>query len=197
MGMGEPLLNLNKVLDAYYWINAHMNIGGRSFTISTVGVPKAIRHLAERQLQLTLAVSLHAPNQGLREQLVPSAKRYPLPELFRDCRWYFNKTGRRITFEYTLLRGINDSAVQARELVRVLRREKCNSHVNLMLWNRVEGMEYERPAWRTAVKFKEMLEQHKISTTIRKSRGLEKSAACGQLSNQFQKRPLKEIVPLG
>ena len=197
MGMGEPLLNLNKVLDAYYWINAYMNIGSRSFTISTVGVPRAIRQLAEKKLQLTLAVSLHAPNQELREQLVPSAKRYPLPRLFADCRWYFNQTGRRITFEYALLKGVNDSAFQAWQLAKVLRKEKCNSHVNLMLWNRVEGIEYERPNWLTAVKFKEMLEQYKISATIRKSRGLEKSAACGQLSNEFQKRPLKEIVPLG
>lgn len=196
MGMGEPLLNLNAVLKAYAWINEYIGISGRNITISTVGVPNAIRLLAERKLPLTLAVSLHAPDQELREKLVPSAKNLPMFKLLQDCRWYFNRTNRRITFEYALLKGINDSEDHAKKLAKKLLNNKLRNHVNLMLWNRVEGIEYERPDWETAVKFKEILEFYTIPTTIRKSRGLEKSAACGQLSNEHQKQPLKDLVRL-
>ena len=196
MGMGEPLLNLNEVIKAYEWINEHIGIGARSFTISTVGIPNGIRLLAERKLQLTLAVSLHAPDQELREQLVPSAKNFEMFRLLQDCRWYFNRTGRKITFEYALLKGVNDSEKHAKKLAQKLLKNKLRTHINLMLWNKVEGIDYERPDWATAVKFKEILEFYNFPTTIRKSRGLEKGAACGQLSNEHQKRPLKDYVTL-
>lgn len=109
MGMGEPLLNMGQVVKAYEILNKQVGIGARNITISTVGVPNTIRKLASYKLQLTLAVSLHAPNQALRETLVPSAKGYPLEELLKDCRMYFKSTGRRVTFEYTLLENVNDS----------------------------------------------------------------------------------------
>ena len=197
MGMGEPLMNLNKVIRAYYWINAHMNIHKRCFKISTVGVPNAIRYLAERKLKLKLAISLHTTDQKLREHLIPSAKDFPMPELFKDCRWYFNQTGCRVTFEVALLRDINDSEAQASHMARKMRQQKCPAHVRLMLWNPVEGMKYEPTDVETAVTFKRVLEYYSIPASIRRSKGLEKAAACGQLSNEFQKRPLKEIVPLG
>ena len=195
--MGEPLMNLSKVVSAYYWINEHMKINPRNFKITTVGVPKAIRYLAERKLTLRLSISLHSAYQELREQLVPSAKDFILTELFKDCRWYFNRTGCRVTFEYTLLKGVNDSAVQARHLARKLRQQDCQSHVDLMLWNRVSGMDYEESDLQTAENFQEWLTHHSIPSRILMSRGREKSASYGQLRNEFQKRPLKEIVPLG
>jgi 23S rRNA (adenine2503-C2)-methyltransferase len=116
MGMGEPLLNLDGVLRAVHIINSHLGIGARSLTISTVGVHKAISKLAQHQLQCTLAVSLHAPNQQLREKLVPSARTYPLDQLLRDTAGYFRKTRRRVTFEYTVLKGINDAPEHVRLL---------------------------------------------------------------------------------
>lgn len=110
MGMGEPLLNLPSVIRAFHVLNKDIGISARSITISTVGVPNAIRKLAEHKLQSTLAVSLHAAHQELREKLVPSAKAYPLSALMEDCQAYFAATGRRVTFEYTLMAGVNDSA---------------------------------------------------------------------------------------
>lgn len=196
MGMGEPLLNMKAVLKAQDWIHHHLGISSRSITISTVGVPNGIRMLAEHKLQITLAVSLHAADQRLREQLVPSAKQLPLDRLFSDCRWYFNRTGRRISFEYTLLKGVNDSKTQARKLAKKLLKSNVQSHVNLMLWNPVDGIEYERPDWETAIDFQHVLQFHSIPTSIRKSRGLEKAAACGQLMNAFQKKPLKDFAAL-
>lgn len=109
MGMGEPLLNLKSVVEAQRIINKDIGIGARMITISTVGVPNAIRMLAKEKLQSTLAVSLHAPNQKLRESLIPSAKAYPLDDLLWDCQQYFATTGRRVTFEYTIMSGVNDS----------------------------------------------------------------------------------------
>eukprot|EP00210_Caulerpa_lentillifera_P001747 g1677.t1 len=156
MGMGEPLLNLKAVLEAQAWINEHIGIGGRKFTLSTVGVPNGIRRLAESNLQLTLAVSLHAPSQELRETLVPSAKQYPLELLLKDCRAYFAITKRRVSFEYTLLSGLNDSEQHAKQLAQLLEQNRLKTHVNLMLWNKVSGIDYKRPKWKTALKFKKV-----------------------------------------
>ena len=196
MGMGEPLLNLNEVVKSITWINKFMRIGARNFTVSTVGIPRGIRKLGSHKLQLTLAVSLHAPTQELRETLIPNAKHYPLEDLFKACRWYFHATGRRLTFEYVLLNGINDSEETAKELAKTLAANKVRNPVNLMLWNRVKGIDYERPSWQTALRFKSVLESFEIPVTIRKSRGLDKKAACGQLSNEHQKRPLQEFEQL-
>ncbi|CAI5472530.1 unnamed protein product [Closterium sp. Yama58-4] len=128
MGMGEPLLNLPAVLRAHKCLNQDVGIGQRNITISTVGVPNAIARLAQHKLQSTLAVSLHAPNQQLREALVPSAKAYPIEALLADCRGYFNTTGRRVSFEYTLLAGVNDQVEHARELASLLRRHGVAHH---------------------------------------------------------------------
>lgn len=114
MGMGEPLLNVRAIVEAVRILNLHLGIGGRSITISTVGVPNAIAMLAEHKLQATLAVSVHAPNQALRERLVPSAKVYPLQALMLDCQAYFKATSRRVTFEYTLMHGVNNGVEHVR-----------------------------------------------------------------------------------
>ncbi len=179
MGMGEPLLNLDAVIGAVKSINQDIGIGVRSLTISTVGIPGRIRQLAEHQLQITFAVSLHASNQKLREQLIPSARRYPLEALLDECREYVKLTGRRVTFEYILLGGLNDLPEHAVELAGHLR--GFQTHVNLIPYNPISEVDYQRPSPRRIQTFVEALEKQHIAVSVRRSRGLEKDAACGQL----------------
>lgn len=191
MGMGEPLLNLRNVLPALRSMNKDVGIGARHLTLSTVGVPNTLKRLAERNLQSTLAVSLHAPNQKLREQLVPSAKAYPIEALLDDCAKYFAVTRRRVSFEYALLGGVNDQMEHADELVSTLRKHgHGGAHVNLIPWNSVEGAEFRRPSAAAVRSFKHRLETANVQCTIRISRGLDAAAACGQLRNANQKIPL-------
>jgi len=183
MGMGEPLLNLPEVIKAVQSINKDIGIGARSLTISTVGLPQKILQLAQHQLQITFAVSLHASNQKLRQTLIPSANHYPLKELLEDCREYVNITGRRVTFEYILLSGVNDLPEHALELAQQLR--GFQTHVNLIPYNPISEVDYQRPTPERIKEFSKLLEQHNIAVSVRYSRGLEADAACGQLrSNQ-------------
>lgn len=183
MGMGEPLLNLPEVIKAVQSINKDIGIGARSLTISTVGLPQKILQLAQHQLQITFAVSLHASNQKLRQTLIPSANHYPLKELLEDCREYVNITGRRVTFEYILLSGVNDLPEHALELAQQLR--GFQTHVNLIPYNPISEADYQRPTPERIKEFSKLLEQHNIAVSVRYSRGLEADAACGQLrSNQ-------------
>jgi 23S rRNA (adenine2503-C2)-methyltransferase len=179
MGMGEPLLNLEEVLGAVKSINQDVGIGMRSLTISTVGIPGRIRQLAEHHLQVTLAISLHASNQALREKLIPTAKRYPLDALLDECREYVELTSRRVTFEYILLAGLNDLPEHAIELAGHLR--GFQSHVNLIPYNPISEVDYQRPTPRRIQSFVAVLEKQHIAVSVRRSRGLEKDAACGQL----------------
>jgi 23S rRNA (adenine2503-C2)-methyltransferase len=179
MGMGEPLLNLPNVLATLRSLNQDMGIGKRSITLSTVGIPGQIRRLAEHHLQSTLAVSLHASNQAIREQLIPSAHSYPLSDLLSDCREYVQVTGRRVTFEYVLLAGVNDLPAHAEELAQNLR--GFQSHVNLIPYNPINDADYQRPTDRQINRFLETLKQCQIAVSVRQSRGLDKDAACGQL----------------
>jgi 23S rRNA (adenine2503-C2)-methyltransferase len=179
MGMGEPLSNLEHVIAALQCINQDIGIGQRSLTVSTVGIPGRIRQLAQAHLQITLAVSLHASNQSLRTQLVPTAKGYPLVALLKDCRDYVATTGRRVTFEYILLSGINDQPEQAEELAQHLR--GFQSHVNLIPYNPISEVDYQRPQEQDMQTFLQVLESHHITASIRRSRGLDRDAACGQL----------------
>jgi len=183
MGMGEPLLNLPEVIKAVQSINKDIGIGARSLTISTVGLPQKILELAQHQLQITFAVSLHASNQQLRQTLIPSANHYPLKQLLEDCREYVNITGRRVTFEYILLSGVNDLPQHAQELTQHLR--GFQTHVNLIPYNPISEVDYQRPTPERIKEFSKLLEQHNIAVSVRHSRGLEADAACGQLrSNQ-------------
>ncbi|KAI8006048.1 putative dual-specificity RNA methyltransferase RlmN [Camellia lanceoleosa] len=190
MGMGEPMLNLKAVLEAHRCLNKDVQIGQRMITISTVGVPNTIKKLASHKLQSTLAVSLHAPNQKLREKIVPSAKSYPLDAIMKDCRDYFLETSRRVSFEYTLLAGVNDSVEHAIELAELLHEWGRGYHVNLIPFNPIEGSEYRRPYKKAVHAFVATLESRKITVSVRQTRGLDASAACGQLRNEFQKSPL-------
>ncbi|XP_024031039.1 uncharacterized protein LOC21394027 [Morus notabilis] len=190
MGMGEPMLNMKAVLEAHRCLNKDVQIGQRMITISTVGVPNTIKRLASHKLQSTLAISLHAPNQKLREAIVPSAKAYPLDAIMKDCKNYFLETSRRVSFEYALLAGVNDAVEHATELAELLHQWGRGYHVNLIPFNPIEGSEYKRPSKKVALAFAATLESRKITVSIRQTRGLEANAACGQLRNKFQKSPL-------
>ncbi|MDJ1184520.1 23S rRNA (adenine(2503)-C(2))-methyltransferase RlmN [Roseofilum casamattae] len=179
MGMGEPLLNLDNVLQALHCLNKDVGIAQRQITVSTVGIAKRIRQLAKEELQITLAVSLHASNQPLREKLIPSALRYRLPDLMEECREYVKLTGRRITFEYILLAGVNDRPEHAHELANLLR--GFQTHVNLIPYNPISEVDYQRPKSRQINDFLAILEQANIAASVRHSRGLDADAACGQL----------------
>ncbi|WP_017305266.1 23S rRNA (adenine(2503)-C(2))-methyltransferase RlmN [Spirulina subsalsa] len=179
MGMGEPLLNLEAVVTALRVLNHDVGIGQRSLTVSTVGLPKRILQLAQHQLQVTFAVSLHASNQALREKLIPSAQHYTLEQLMADCRQYVQITGRRVTFEYILLAGVNDLPQHAAELAQHLR--GFQTHVNLIPYNPISEVDYQRPSHEGIEQFMQGLKRHNIAVSVRYSRGLEADAACGQL----------------
>jgi 23S rRNA (adenine2503-C2)-methyltransferase len=181
MGMGEPLDNYQAVLKAVHILNDHqgLDIGMRRITISTSGVVPRIRKLAEEGLQLVLAVSLNAPNNPLRNQLMPINRRYPLEELLAVLKYYIEKTKRRVTIEYVLLKGINDSDILACQTASLLSGMLC--HVNLIPFNPVAEFDYQRPPANIVRDFKEILQEKGIETTIRQERGRDIEAACGQL----------------
>jgi len=181
MGLGEPLANYDHVLRAVRILNADwgLNIGARKITISTVGLPKQIRKLGHEGLQLNLALSLHAPSDALRRELIPWARNIGIKELTDACASYFEMTGREITLEYTLLAGVNDTEQNARDLARFVRRLRCN--VNLLRYNPVESLPYRRPTAEQAHAFQQRLRGLGVNAHIRKSRGTDIDAACGQL----------------
>lgn len=179
MGMGEPLLNTDNVILALKSLNQDVGIGQRSLTVSTVGIRDRIRQLAEHQLQITLAVSLHAPNQELREEIIPSAKPYPIEDLLEECQEYVDITGRRVTFEYILLARVNDLPEHALELSKRLR--GFQSHVNLIPYNPIQEVDYQRPTRDRIQAFVNVLQKNNTAVSVRYSRGLEADAACGQL----------------
>jgi len=191
MGMGEPLLNIDAVLSAIRCFNNDLGIGQRRITVSTVGLPEAIPRLAELALkrlgraQFTLAVSLHAPNQELREKLIPTAKSYPIRSLLADCRDYLSITGRRVSFEYILLGDINDRLEHAEALADLV--GGFQSHVNLISYNPIEGEKFKRPKFNAINAFQNVLERRGVAVSFRPSRGLDQSAACGQLRHQHAK----------
>jgi len=179
MGMGEPLLNYDAVLRSIRLLNAEVGIAMRRMTISTVGVTPRIRALQSENLQLTLAVSLHAPHEALRRRLIPLARRYPLAELISACRDYAEATGRRVTYEYLLLAGLNDTVQHARKLAALLRGSLAS--VNLIPYNTVLGKDYKRPSPAAVKAFRAVIERAGIEVTQRVERGHAVSAACGQL----------------
>ncbi len=185
MGMGEPLLNINSVLSSINCLNKDIGIGQRRITVSTVGVSNTLAKLAGLgrdylgSVQFTLAVSLHAPNQYLRERLIPSAKYYPIQSLLKDCRSYIALTGRRVSFEYILLGNLNDHIEHAEELADLI--SGFQSHVNLIAYNPIDEEDFQRPSTNRIKKFMHVLEARGIAVSIRASRGLDQNAACGQL----------------
>jgi 23S rRNA (adenine2503-C2)-methyltransferase len=181
MGMGEPLANLENLIEALEVAGAKdgFDIGARHVTISTVGLPAKIRRLAELGKQYHLAVSLHAPNDTLRSRIVPTNDKTGLPDILAAADYFFEKNGRRVTYEYVLLRELNDSAEHARELVELLR-GRC-AHINLIPFNDVEGLPYRRPTDEALNAFMDELRRGGLSVKVRKRKGSAIDAACGQL----------------
>jgi 23S rRNA (adenine2503-C2)-methyltransferase len=181
MGMGEPLANLDNLLEALEVAGAKdgLGIGARHITISTVGLPVKIRRLADLGKQYHLAVSLHAPNDQLRTRIVPTNDRTGLDAILAAADYFFEKTGRQVTFEYVVLGGLNDAPEQARELVQLL--SGRHAHVNLIPFNDVPGLPYRRPAENSLSAFIDVLRRAGISVKVRKRKGSEIDAACGQL----------------
>ncbi|RJP33157.1 MAG: 23S rRNA (adenine(2503)-C(2))-methyltransferase RlmN [Phycisphaerales bacterium] len=181
MGLGEPLHNYHATVAAVRTLNAAwgVGIGARKITVSTVGLPKAIRQLAEEGLQIKLAVSLHAPNDELRRQIIPWAEAIDIASLVEAARVYFEKTTREVTLEYVLLGGLNDAPQHARELAQVAKGMRSN--VNLIRYNPVESLPFQRPDAAAAERFMAILRAEGVNTHLRRSRGIDVDAACGQL----------------
>jgi 23S rRNA (adenine2503-C2)-methyltransferase len=196
MGMGEPLANYANVMAAIRVLHdpKGLNISARKITISTVGVPKRIRDLADEQLPLNLAISLHAPSEGLRKGLIPWAEHFSIDEILDAARYYFDRTGREITFEYILLSGINDKAEHARELSQLCKTLRAN--VNLLRYNEVESLPFKRPRSEAVMQFQEVLRRNGINAHVRKSRGRDITAACGQLRRRENEQN-ERLVQLG
>jgi len=186
MGMGEPLANFGAVTQAVRTLMADWatHISGRRITLSTVGLPAQIRRLADMQLPITLAISLHAPNDALRRQLIPWAERVTVQQLIDAGRYYFQRTGREVTLEYILLGGVNDQREHAHELAQVAR--TLRSNINLIRYNEVAGLPYHRPTADDVHHFQRILRNAGINTHIRASRGRDIAAACGQLRHEAQ-----------
>jgi len=184
MGMGEPLANYEATWRALQTLNdaRGLGLGARHMTVSTAGLVPGIAKMSQEKLQVGLAVSLHAPTDGLRSKLVPLNRRYPLADLMAACRHYTELSGRQVTFEYALLQGINDSDEQARALALLLR--GLLSHVNLIPMNRVEGSPYLPSSRERTQGFLRVLRASGASATVRLRRGLDIEAGCGQLRSR-------------
>ncbi len=185
MGTGEPLDNYDNLLQFVRMISDEhgLHISQRNITASTCGIVPEIKRLAGEGLQITLALSLHASNQEKRRALMPVANRYELSEVMAACDDYFEKTGRRPTFEYSLVKGVNDGPEDVRELTALLSRRNC--HLNLIPVNPVEERDFERPDRKNALAFKNKLEKNGINVTIRRERGSDIDGACGQLRRRY------------
>jgi 23S rRNA (adenine2503-C2)-methyltransferase len=187
MGMGEPLANYDNLLKALRILNAPWGygIGARKITISTSGLVPQIRKLADEPLQFRLAISLHGATDETRNRIMPVNRRYPLRELTAACEYYQRKNGRLITFEYILIRGVNDSPSEVKPLAALAR--KLNAKVNLIPYNTVEGLPWERPDEEVQERFLKALEREKVTATLRREKGHDIDAACGQLRLRTEK----------
>jgi len=186
MGMGEPLANLKNLLRAIRIINAPwgLGIGARHITVSTSGLAPQIRELANESTQFRLAISLHGATNEVRGQIMPVNKRYPLKVLLEACDYYVAKK-RRMTFEYILIAGVNDTDEQANELAKIARR--LSARINLIPYNTVEGLEWSRPSLPQQKKFQFILRNHGVIATLRLEKGNDIAAACGQLRLQTKR----------
>lgn len=181
MGMGEPLANYDNLLKALKILNAPWGggIGSRKITVSTSGLAPQIRKLADEPMQLRLAISLHGATDEIRGKIMPVNRKFPLRELIAACEYYQQQKGRMLTFEYILIAGVNDSPAQAIPLARLAR--KLNAKINLIPYNRVEGLAWERPAEEAQDAFFRAVQRQKVSVTLRREKGHDIDAACGQL----------------
>ena len=192
MGMGEPLLNIDDLLLSIKSINKDFQISQRKITVSTVAIPKMINKLSKKSFQIlgncqfTLAISLHASNQKTREMIIPSAKNYLIKNIIEDCKQYVKDTGRRVSFEYLMLDGVNDKLEHAIELSDLLKGFQC--HVNLIEYNQIDEVEFKRASLSNLQLFQSRLRDNGIAVSLRKSRGRDKNAACGQLRQKAKNK---------
>lgn len=184
MGIGEPFDNYDEIIKFIKIINdsSGLAIGSRHITVSTSGIIPKIEVFSNLDLQVNLAISLHAPNDNLRSSIMPINKAYPLKELIREVKKYLEKTNRRVTFEYVLLKNINDTVECAKELAKLIKGINC--YVNLIPYNETENIEYERSNMFQIMKFYDILKKENVNVTIRKEFGSQISAACGQLRSK-------------
>lgn len=187
MGMGEPLDNYENVMRFLELVSCEngLNIGMRHISLSTCGIVPKIYDLADRKMQLTLSVSLHAPNDAIRSRTMPVNKRYPIDELLKACRYYAKQTGRRISFEYAMIDGVNDSDACAKELAGKIK--GMLAHVNLIPVNTVSGSDYRKSRSDRLKSFTEILEKAGITATVRRTLGSDINASCGQLRSSAAK----------
>lgn len=197
MGMGEPLSNYGEVMKAIRTLHdpAGFNLGARRITVSTVGVPQRIRQLAQEDLPLNLAISLHAPSEKIRRELIPWAEHFSIDEILDAARYYFEQTGREITLEYILLSGVNDRPEHARALAQICHTLRAN--VNLLRYNEVSGTPFKRPVAEDVVVFQDVLRHNGINAHVRKSRGRDIDAACGQLRKKKEEGQLATLTVAG
>jgi len=184
MGQGEPLLNLDNVLEALQTFNNDFQIGARRITISTSGIIPKIDDLAKLELQSTLAVSLHAPTHEIRAKIMPIENKYPIDKLKTALKNYIEKAGRRVTIEYILIHDLNDTMQAAKDLAYFLHDLKCN--INLIPYNAVDETKYKKPANKDIMRFKFLLEHSGKKVTVRLERGADIDAACGQLRGRIK-----------
>ncbi len=188
MGAGEPLDNYTNLIRFIKLLSDEkgLNLSQRSIVVSSCGLSEKIRNLADEDLKITFALSLHAPTDEVRRKIMPIANRYPLVDVLDACQYYFERTGRRVTYEYSLIAGVNDSVADAEKLAKLLRNQQpC--HVNLIPMNPVKERDYQRSEGAQIEKFKQTLEKFSINVTIRKGMGSDIDAACGQLRRQYEK----------
>jgi 23S rRNA (adenine2503-C2)-methyltransferase len=194
MGMGEPFMNRGPVMDSLTILNRGYDVGARRITVSTVGIVPGIDALAERPEQFKLALSLHAPTHALRRKIVPVEKKYPLAELIESLHRFNNAGGRRITFEYIMIDGVNDDPALADTLAGIAL--ELYAHVNLIPYNPIPGNDW-RPSPRGRIRsFADRLDRRGVNTTIRTPRGRDIAAACGQLRAEHETSPPKPFVQL-
>ena len=188
MGTGEPLDNYENLIKFIEMLTDEngLHISQRNLTVSTCGIVPKMRELADRKLQITLALSLHASNQEKRKELMPVANKYEISEVLDACRYYFEQTGRRITFEYSLVGGVNDTEEDAKELSGLIRGMNC--HVNLIPVNPVKERDYVQSNQQVILNFKNKLEKNGINVTIRREMGRDIDGACGQLRKRYMER---------
>lgn len=185
MGTGEPMDNFDNLLKFIELLTDEngLNISQRNLTVSTCGIVPRMRELAERKLQITLALSLHASNQEKRRALMPVANKYEIQDVVNACRYYFDRTGRRVTFEYSLVAGVNDTDEDARELAALVGDMNC--HINLIPVNPIQERDYRQPKTEAILAFKNKLEKNGINVTIRREMGRDIDGACGQLRKRY------------
>lgn len=197
MGSGEPFDNYDNLLRFVELLNnpKGLNISARNLTVSTCGLVPKIYELAQHRLQLTLAVSLHAPSDELRKTMMPIANKYSVNEIMEACRYYIDKTGRRISFEYSLVRGVNDTLECARQLIDLVRGMNC--HINLIPVNPIKERDYRQSEQKSIQDFKNTLEKNKIQCTIRREMGRDIDGACGQLRKAHMDNNITELTDSG